>query len=530
MKNNNFFQKLAIGLTGGIITLAAAIGIYKKPELLPIFQSATEKETNSDNTFTNYSDLTDQQLTAITAVAFSEQTTNEGAAAIISTLANIFEEQYDGTFNEMTGSEGFYNFIKSYLRAEYMDSGKLADFAGGRTVTDREKEIINAVLDGNRTIPKGVDSFDVKNSNHIATTPDGENITNCFDKYEPGKTHIHTIYGDYTFFTFSDQYILGFSDENKLGSVWCSYKDLCRHLDLFKDSNEKNQSNQLNELGQFILEHLNWADHINPEALTNGYANQSNYSDIYDVLIRCSEIKSMLDSESLDQTEYPESKLVRDYHTRPEDIDINQFIPHQFINYDLQAHKEIYDISKMKKCLIDNILSYLHKEYNIDFTITTGEEVSNYAYFSGIPEDLLCNKDVKSIIKAPSTENMSPDERIALLNYIVYANTLINCPDYSTFVKTVENSASLFLFLREPTVENSLFNFKETSKPAYQSGINQKASFTIPSKNFRLSMKPSSPYPDIKGKIRKKDKSKNRPNQSQQTYFADSQKRSGRGI
>ena len=179
MKNNNFFQKLAIGLTGGIITLAAAIGIYKKPELLPIFQSATEKETNSDNTFTNYSDLTDQQLTAITAVAFSEQTTNEGAAAIISTLANIFEEQYDGTFNEMTGSEGFYNFIKSYLRAEYMDSGKLADFAGGRTVTDREKEIINAVLDGNRTIPKGVDSFDVKNSNHIATTPDGENITSA---------------------------------------------------------------------------------------------------------------------------------------------------------------------------------------------------------------------------------------------------------------------------------------------------------------------------------------------------------------
>ena len=182
--------------------------------------SSTSSSSSSSNSqiteFTKYQ-LTDQELTALTAVAFSEQGWDEprGASVEASLMANLFELQHNGSFNGQTGGTGLYNMVKySGWFAEvskYIDSGCKYDYNPGNysPVTEEEKAVVRSVLvDGKRTIPGYVDEHDSwseKDFTAYKNRNDRQDITNSREAYTQFETYIINDHGsDYTFWGFSN--------------------------------------------------------------------------------------------------------------------------------------------------------------------------------------------------------------------------------------------------------------------------------------------------------------------------------------
>lgn len=80
-------------------------------------------------------------------------------------LQNRFTNLYGGVYNEKTGENGFYDFIRydTWLSSvsKYIDTGHLADFAGGGPVTDEMIDVAEAVLnEGIGLVPEFVNEID----------------------------------------------------------------------------------------------------------------------------------------------------------------------------------------------------------------------------------------------------------------------------------------------------------------------------------------------------------------------------------
>ena len=220
------------------------------------------------------------QLIAFAAVAFSEQISIKGAATELKVLQNSFNYEFGGVYHGVPGEKGFYDFVKNWVYGTqgYMDSGHLADYAGGGPVKDEMIDVAEAVLnEGIGIVPDYVDRIDsFVEKDYRAQNPiydeDGkidhwEDITFDLDEYKPGTTHINNIYdiNGYTFYGFSDsdsKYpdILGYSSKtNKimLGDSCSSYEDLMDYLSSKEKSRKQNNLNSLNEFANFVENNLN---------------------------------------------------------------------------------------------------------------------------------------------------------------------------------------------------------------------------------------------------------------------------------
>ena len=194
-------------------------------------------------------------------------------------MQNSFNNEFGGVYNGVPGEKGFYNFVKSWVYGTqgYMDSGHLADYAGGEPVTDEMIDVAEAVLnEGIGIVPDYVDRIDsFVEKDYRAQNPiydeDGtidhwEDITFDLDEYKPGTTHITNIYdiNGYTFYGFSDsdsKYpdILGYSSKtNKimLGESCSSYEDLMDYLSSKEKSRKQNNLNSLDEFAKFVENNL----------------------------------------------------------------------------------------------------------------------------------------------------------------------------------------------------------------------------------------------------------------------------------
>ena len=212
------------------------------------------------------------KLKSFAAVAFSEQNSIKGAATELKVLLNLFNNEFGGVYKGIPGERGFYNFIKNgnYVdRASiYMDSGHLADFAGGEPVTDEMIDVAEAVLnEGIGIVPDYVDRIDpfITKDYHAQNPIYDENgkldhledITFDLDKYKSNETHISNIYDEngYTFYGFLDSTskypdILGYSSEEKritLGESCNSLDDLLSSLSSKEKSVDYNEA----ELNKF---------------------------------------------------------------------------------------------------------------------------------------------------------------------------------------------------------------------------------------------------------------------------------------
>ena len=177
-----------------------------------------------------------EQLKAFAAVAFSEQNSKEGAATVLKILQNIFENYNGGTYENETGEIGFYNFVKyghwPQDVSNYIDTGHLAEFAGGGPVSDEMIDVAEAVLnEGIGIVPDYVNEIDsITGKDYTAFKPiydengklyDWEDITSDYAQYQLGETRIKNIYGsEYTFYSFLDSdskhtAVLGYPSEEK---------------------------------------------------------------------------------------------------------------------------------------------------------------------------------------------------------------------------------------------------------------------------------------------------------------------------
>ena len=173
---------------------------------------------NSSNYFQKYT-LTEDQLLQIASLCAQEQGHNnpKGAAAEASLMANKYEVEGAKFANQYSSNgEALYHFVRDNIwwsnAAKYMDR------------RDANQKIIDAVKDvlvnGNRTLPKYVNSHDCYDCNRKNTCPSGINGDICElivgditfkDKvgvtnktnYIPHKTIVKNVYGSTaTFYSF----------------------------------------------------------------------------------------------------------------------------------------------------------------------------------------------------------------------------------------------------------------------------------------------------------------------------------------
>ena len=171
--------------------------------------------TVTETPFTKYQ-LTDQELTGLAAVAFSEQGTPEGASREASLMANLFEVHHDGQCYGVTGGAGLYKMVSQPIggnpygwfadASNYIDSGHLAPYCGGGPVTDEMKAVVKKVLvDGYRTLPLYVDEHDSWSGKDYRAYLNGADVTYDRSSYIPFTTQIDNNYGShYTFWGWSN--------------------------------------------------------------------------------------------------------------------------------------------------------------------------------------------------------------------------------------------------------------------------------------------------------------------------------------
>ncbi len=189
---------------------------WSKVSIASGLESNTNSSTNvaTETPFIKYQ-LTDHELTGLTAVAFSEQGTPQGAAAEASLMANLFELKFKGECEGVTGGTGLYNFVGHtegseyywfYKGYEYINSGHLAEYAGGGPVTEEMKAVVKSVLvDGKRILPGYIDEHDSWSGKDYKAIQNGADITNSRELYVQFHTHIDNDHGSsYTFWGWAD--------------------------------------------------------------------------------------------------------------------------------------------------------------------------------------------------------------------------------------------------------------------------------------------------------------------------------------
>ena len=212
-------------------------------------------------------------------------------------MQNSFNYEFGGEYHGVPGEKGFYDFVKNWVYGTqgYMDSGHLADYAGGEPVTDEMIDVAEAVLnEGIGIVPDYVDRIDFfVEKDYLAQNPiydeDGkidhwEDITFDLDEYKPGTTHISNIYGEnYIFYDFlySDDSkcsdILGYSSKtNKimLGESCSSYEDLMDYLSSKEKSRKQNNLNSLDEFAKFVENNLSTTGKFIVKTSKNGNPHQ----------------------------------------------------------------------------------------------------------------------------------------------------------------------------------------------------------------------------------------------------------------
>ena len=232
MKNKEENKKNSIVKTAVVYFVTAFLTLFGKKQsdalisapTTPVQASESEKTiTNKDNLniippvtptptpvitespFTKY-DLTDEQLTALAVVAYSEAGTPRGAASVATIMSNRLQHRFNGEYNGKTGGEALYEMVKCepWFRdvEDYMDSGHLADWCDdGRSLGHREKTAVYNALNGIGTVPLYIDEFDSwDDKDYTAYDKFGNDITNNRDLYIPGETIIKNNYASsYTF-------------------------------------------------------------------------------------------------------------------------------------------------------------------------------------------------------------------------------------------------------------------------------------------------------------------------------------------
>ena len=163
--------------------------------------SGSNSSTPTQTPFIKY-ELTDQELTGLTAVAYSEQGwgNDEGAAAEASIMANLYELHYSKSYSSL------YSFVASgkwFDRADtFIDSGYKYDYDGHyEPVTEEEKAIVKSVLvDGKRTLPGYVDEHASTSLVQYITTNGVEYDDTDKSKYIPHVTIVHQPSSSYIYY------------------------------------------------------------------------------------------------------------------------------------------------------------------------------------------------------------------------------------------------------------------------------------------------------------------------------------------
>ena len=173
--------------------------------------SGNSSKSTTPTPFIKYQ-LTDQELTGLAAVAYSEQGSLEGAAAEASLMANLFELHHNGQCHGVTGGAGLYKMVGAprsdteyfwFDRAStFIDTGHLAEYAGGGPVTPEMKAVVRSVLvDGKRTLPGYVDEHASTNLVQYITTNGANYDDTDKSKYIPHVTIVHQPSSSYIYYT-----------------------------------------------------------------------------------------------------------------------------------------------------------------------------------------------------------------------------------------------------------------------------------------------------------------------------------------
>lgn len=397
--------------------------------------------------------------------------------------ANTFENQYNGIYNNASGGEGFCNFLKNYLKAKYIDTnpGHLSNFAGGQTVNEKMKELVDIALSIN-IIPRYVDRFDssiTKDYNATILNPktspeSNKDITITFnlENYKPDGTYITSLYYDepYIFFKSTNSFILGYSDKTKkeeLGDSCYSFEDLMSHLSLFREPQKYPSS--IEQFGRFTSENKNWPTTLNTQALLE-CVKEKNNEDMIDVLLACEKIQKIPEL-SREEHPYPKKNIVDEHISDSGAKSI--YINSKFSNYirtDFNRKNEVFYVDKIQQCVIESVLSDLFDYSGIYCSITIDGNV--YDCFTGIPQEKFCDPNseihintIPSNFKLPADSNPSY-KQLAYANIETYIYRLFMSTSYD-FPREAQRLVAIDLLLRHPEYKDRLFEEKKEIPKSY---------------------------------------------------------------
>lgn len=194
-------------------------------QAMMVQNTSTSNQVTGSGNFTKYQ-LSEHQLTQITAIALHEQGTAKGAAAEASLMANRFE-LYGSKYG--TGGDGLVNYIRTckwFANAEnHMNDSKI--------VTPQAYSAVKSVLvDGKRTLPKYIDEHDYLGDLTSVTTNGTSIGVKDRESYKQHNTVIKNKYGaTYKFYSFPDSKSdpFGYTSEKKrqqYGDECYAYEEL----------------------------------------------------------------------------------------------------------------------------------------------------------------------------------------------------------------------------------------------------------------------------------------------------------------
>ena len=185
------------------------------------------KVTVTYKKFNNYN-LTNTQLKKIAAVCYHEQSSNKGAAAEASLMANLFESSRGKGYG--SGAKGLYNYVRN--SGWFAHSASVMDNKYKKVPTSIVNDVKRVLVDGKRVLPNYVDEHDCLSDIKTAKN-NGVNINKKNRKsYKKHVTKIVNRYKThYTFYKFPDSISdpFGYTSnykKNKSGEFCYSYSDL----------------------------------------------------------------------------------------------------------------------------------------------------------------------------------------------------------------------------------------------------------------------------------------------------------------